>query len=129
MSSTPFFADQTCSLIKTLLRRQKQTTYSDHWKTYTVKTFQITVTYTYLVSTKELVSKIRDKKLLAVVTKRTRRHLDLEPNPLPSAVQARLEKLLLTRTLILTQLLFTLSSIISFLDFFSPFLFQLSNPR
>ena len=93
MSSTsPFLADSTCSVIKTLIRRRKQTTYTNHWKTYEVRTYQISVTSTYLVSTKELINKTQEKKLLAVITKKTRRHLDLESNPLPVAVQSAIKE-------------------------------------
>ncbi|KAA1125268.1 hypothetical protein PGTUg99_004448 [Puccinia graminis f. sp. tritici] len=76
MSNDPIVPNLTYSETKISYEKNTDYIYSYFWKTKIIKTYQITTHSTYLNSTKELLGENKHKRLISVITKKTRENLD-----------------------------------------------------
>ncbi|KAA1098397.1 hypothetical protein PGT21_034648 [Puccinia graminis f. sp. tritici] len=76
MSNDSIVPNLTYSETKISYKKNTDYIYSYFWKTKIIKTYQITTHSTYLNSTKELLGENKHKRLISVITKKTRENLD-----------------------------------------------------
>ncbi|KAA1079643.1 hypothetical protein PGT21_018275 [Puccinia graminis f. sp. tritici] len=93
MSDSSSFPTLTYNIVSTLTEKEEEVTYSYYWKIKEIRTFLITTRKTYLQSSRELLGQSQHKRLVSIITKKTRQNLDTgTPSPLNPSIRKTLEE-------------------------------------